>query len=69
MVEKLYPSDAEVLDQFKDHVRESFTKQATDYVEFKEAYIKVQRLLGDNKVLYEQILQNQVEIKEIIEKG
>ena len=43
--------------------------EATNYADFRKQYIKVQRLLGDNKMLYEQILQNQIEIKELIEKG
>ena len=43
--------------------------EATDYVKYRKQYLEVGNLLSTNKILYEQILQNQMEIKEILQKG
>lgn len=42
---------------------------AVDYVEYRKQYLEVGNLLSTNKILYDRILQNQEEIKEILQKG
>lgn len=62
-----YPSDEVVLDQFKDHVRETFMQQA---LETRKQYVtEIGNLLSDNRILFEKVLQNQVEIRELLQKG
>ena len=41
----------------------------TDYVESRKTYLRVGELLGENRRLYEKVLQNQEEIKTLITKG
>ena len=43
--------------------------QRQEFLEFRKYYLKVGELLETNQVLYEKILQNQVEIKSLITKG
>ena len=40
-----------------------------EYNKFREQYLKIAILLEANQILYEKVLQNQKEIKEIIGKG
>ena len=64
-----YPSDEVLIKQFKEHVKEKFTERAEAYLKMKNAYIKAGRLLEENRLLNEKVLQNQEEIKKIITKG
>ena len=39
------------------------------YVAFRKAYLEVGDLLGENQLLYEKVLQNQEDIRKILQKG